>query len=182
MAFQALEFGTAADTFVDTVFSHTLQEERAEDSGCDDKEDAGAEPRSGGLLRVGITGRELSIDFHAADKTYDSADGIDEFGSRVEIGSNHVGGFDNTANTVALGIDARTRKQQQCCKNKCFFHDRKQILVLLQCLRPRIYKPEIAKIKADGVSLLMTPYDIAKHKKLVFTDELDIRCECINIT
>lgn len=112
LAFQALELGAAADTFVDTVFGHTLQEERAENGSCNDQEDAGAEPRSGGLLRVGIAGIEFAVDFHAADKPYDSADGIDKFGGRVEIRGNHIGRLSDAADAIALGINARITEQQ----------------------------------------------------------------------
>lgn len=69
----------------DSVLGHALQEERAEDRSRDDKKYAGAEPRRGGLLRVGVAGGELAVYLHASDKADDGTDRIDELRGRIEV-------------------------------------------------------------------------------------------------
>ncbi len=55
-ALQSLKLGTATDTFVDRVFSHSLQKERTQNSGSDYQEDARPEPIGSRLTRIRIAG------------------------------------------------------------------------------------------------------------------------------
>lgn len=111
-ALKALELRTAAYTLVDSVIRHKSKEERAQNSGRNDKKDTGSEPRRSGLLRVGIARGELAVDLNAPDKADNGADSINKLRGRIEIGRYHVRGLHDAAHTVALGISAE-RKQQK---------------------------------------------------------------------
>jgi hypothetical protein len=54
------------------------------------------------LAGVRVTTAEFVVDLNASDESDDCSDGIDELGCRLEVRSNHLGGFINSGSTVAL--------------------------------------------------------------------------------
>ena len=75
-----------------------------------------------------FTSHKLGIDLHASDKADHGSDGINQFGSRIEIGSDHVGGFSDTADTITLGESPCRCKQHHGCKKESFFHVSKLLI------------------------------------------------------
>jgi hypothetical protein len=69
-----------------------------------------------------FTSHELGIDLHAPDQADDGSDGVNQLGAGVEVGSDHVGGFRNAADTVTLGESPDCRKQHESCRKESFFH------------------------------------------------------------
>ena len=91
-----------------------LEEEGTQDGGRHDEEDAGTEPRGGGLRGVRIPGRELRIDFHSPDKPHHGTDGVDEFRGGIEVRGHHVRGLVDARKTVALCKGGSGSKKQYC--------------------------------------------------------------------
>lgn len=75
-----------------------------------------------------FTSHELGIDLNASDKADHGAYRINQLGSRIKIGSDHVGGFRDATDTVTLGESPCRCKQQRGCENESFFHASKLLI------------------------------------------------------
>lgn len=116
---QPLELHLAAHAFIDRIFSHRLKEERTQNRGGDDQEDTGAEPACCGFRRVRISRTELLVDPHSADQADDGADGVDQFGRRVEIRRDHLRSLLNAGHAVALLRCGPLYRRKQSCGDSC---------------------------------------------------------------
>ena len=61
-----------------------------------------------------FTSHKLAIDFYASDKTYDRADGVNQFRAWVKIGTHHRGGFVDARDAVSLREGGGGCGNQKC--------------------------------------------------------------------
>ena len=61
-----------------------------------------------------FTSHEFSVHFYASDKTDYSTDGVNQFHSRIEIGTHHRGGFVDARHAVSLREGGGGCGNQKC--------------------------------------------------------------------
>ena len=101
-----------------------LEEERTQNRRSHDKENTCAEPRGGGLRRVGVARRELAVHLDAADQAHHRTDGVDQLRRGVEIARYHTRGLVDTRKTVALRESGGCSQKKGCRKKKMFLRHR----------------------------------------------------------